>query len=172
MKKLLLLTLFMSGLVFADDATSAQKAYEAKQWSDAANLYGKLTQAEPKNPLYWYRLGNASRQAGDLPQAESALKQAQQLGFQPMIVNVSLAAVSSLTGKSNKALEIFEGLAKNGTPAANMIEGDSAFESLSSQPRFVAALESMKEQAAPCKYHDKHPKYREFDFWVGDWDVY
>ena len=30
----------------------------------------------------------------------------------------------------------------------------------------------MKEQAAPCKYHEKHPKYREFDFWVGDWDVY
>jgi hypothetical protein len=30
----------------------------------------------------------------------------------------------------------------------------------------------MKEQAAPCKYHQKYPKYREFDFWVGTWDVY
>src|SRR3954468_21138381 len=127
MKKLLLLTLFMSGLVFADDATSAQRAYEAKQWSDAANLYGKLTQSEPKNPLYWYRLGNASRQTGDLPKAESALKQAQQLGFQPMIVNVSLAAVSSLSGDSDKALEIVEALAKNGAPAASMIEADPAF---------------------------------------------
>jgi hypothetical protein len=30
----------------------------------------------------------------------------------------------------------------------------------------------MKEQAAPCKYAQKHPQYRQFDFWVGEWDVY
>jgi len=89
-----------------------------------------------------------------------------------MMVNVGLAAVSAMNGNSDKALDIIEALAKNGAPAATLIEGDSAFESLSAQPRFVQALESMKQQAAPCKYHDKYPKYRELDFWVGDWDVY
>jgi hypothetical protein len=157
---------------FADETESAQKAYEGKQWSTAADLYSKLTQAEPKNPLYWYRLGYSSKEAGDLVKAESALQQAQQLGFQPMVVNVSLAAVSSLSGDSEKAIGIIEALAKNGAPAATLIEGDPAFQKISSQPRFVAALASMKEQAAPCMYRDKNPKYREFDFWVGDWDVY
>ena len=172
MKKVLLFVLLMSSLAFADDEDAARKAYEGKQWSSAADLYRKLTQTEPKNPLYWYRLGNASRHAGDLVKAESAFQQAQQLGFQPMYVNVGLAAVSSLNGDADKALGIIEALAKNGAPAAALIEGDPAFQGISAQPRFVAALDSMKEQAAPCKYHEKHPKYREFDFWLGDWDVY
>jgi len=62
----LVMVLITGGLAFADDAESAQRAYEAKQWTSAADLYGKLTQAESRNPLYWYRLGNASRHAGDL----------------------------------------------------------------------------------------------------------
>jgi hypothetical protein len=172
MKRVLLLALIMCSLAFADEADSAQKAYEAKQWTSAADQYGKLRQTEPKNPLYWYRLGNASRWAGDLAKAESALMQAQRLGFQPMMVNVGLAAVSSMSGNSDKALDIIEALAKSGAPAATLIEGDSALHGISAQPRFVKALDLMKEQAAPCKYHKEHPKYREFDFWVGDWDVY
>jgi len=172
MRTVLLMAVLISGIAFADDSELAKKAFEGKQWTTAADLYGKLTQAEPKNPLYWYRLGYSSNEVGDLAQAESALKQAQQLGFQPMLVNVSLAAVSSLNGNSDKALEIIEGLAKNGAPAATMIEADPAFKAVSAQPRFIAALDSMKEQAAPCKYHEKHPKYRELDFWVGDWDVF
>jgi tetratricopeptide (TPR) repeat protein len=172
MRSVLLTVVMLSCLAFADDVESAQKAYDGKQWTAAADLYGKLTQAEPKNPLYWYRLGYSSRETGDLAKAESAFNQSAQLGFQPMMARVGLAAVYSLNGKSDKALEIIEALAKNGAPAATMIEGDAAFKSISSQPRFVAALDSMKEQAAPCKYHEKHPKYREFDFWVGDWDVF
>ena len=104
MKSLLLFVLMTCSFAFADEANSAaQKAYEAQQWSSAADQYGKLTQTEPKNPLYWYRLGNASRRAGDLAKAESALKQAQQLGFQPMMVNVGLAAVLSLNGNSRQS---------------------------------------------------------------------
>jgi tetratricopeptide (TPR) repeat protein len=172
MKRLLVVALLLSGFAIADDADAAQKAYQAKQWKDAATMYGKLTQAEPKNPLYWYRLGTSLRMAGDMPKAEAALTQAQQLGFQPMMVNLGLAAVAVRNGDSEKALVIVEDLAKKGFPAAPIIENDPAFASLSSQPRFVAVLDSMKEQAAPCKYPQKNPQYRQFDFWVGNWDVY
>ncbi len=172
MKKILVLALLLSTYGLAGDADAALKAYQAKDWKDAATLYGKLTQAEPKNALYWYRLGTSLRLSGDLPKAEAALVQAQQLGFQPMMINIGLAAVSAQTGNSDKAITMVETMAKNGFPAATMIENDPAFSSLSSHPRFVAALDSMKEQAAPCKYPQKNPKYREFDFWVGQWDVY
>jgi hypothetical protein len=172
MKRLVIVALVLCGLAVADDVDAAQKAYQAKQWKDAATLYGKLTQAEPKNALYWYRLGTSLRMTGDLPKAEAALTQAQQLGFQPMLVRIGLAAVSAQSGDSAKAIEMVETMAKNGVPGAMLIEDDPAFASLSSQPRFVAALDSMKEQSAPCKYAQKYPKYREFDFWVGDWDVY
>lgn len=172
MKKLLVIALMICGTAFADDAESAQKAYLAKEWSSAADLYGKLTQAEPRNSLYWYRLGTAERHTGDLSKAESALQKSLELGFQPLVARVGLAAVYSQGGASEKALTIIETLAKNGAPIASLIENDTAFQPLSNQPRFVDAMESMKEQASPCKYHEKNPRYREFDFWVGDWDVY
>ena len=61
---LLLLTILAASLVFADDvAANAQRAYESQQWKSAADLYGKLTESEPANALYWYRLGNAARHA-------------------------------------------------------------------------------------------------------------
>src|SRR5512147_615153 len=88
MKHLLVVALLLSGLAFADDVDAAQKAYQAKQWKDAVTMYGRLTQAEPKNPLYWYRLGTSLRMSGDLPKAEAALTQAQQLGFQPMMISL------------------------------------------------------------------------------------
>jgi len=172
MKHVLVLALLLSGFAFAGDIEAALKAYQAKQWKDAATMYGKLTQSEPKNALYWYRLGTSLRMAGDLPQAEAALTQAQQLGFQPMMISIGLAAVSAQSGNSDKALTLIETMAKNGMPAATIIENDASFAPLNSQPRFVAALESMKEQAAPCKYAQKNPQYRQFDFWVGEWDVY
>lgn len=172
MRNFVIAALLLSSFAFADDVDAAQKAYHAKQWKDAATLYGQLTQSEPKNALYWYRLGTSLRMAGELPKAETALAHAQQLGFQPMIVNVGLAAVSAQNGDPEKAMAIIEALAKNGAPAAALIEGDPAFSSLTSQPRFLAALDSMKEQAAPCKYPQKNPQYRQFDFWVGNWDVY
>ena len=172
MKRALMTALIMCGIAFANDADSAQKAYFAKQWSSAADQYEKLTQTDPKNSLYWYRLGTSERFAGELKKAETALQKSIELGFQPMYANVGLAAVYAQGGQSEKAFSILEGLAKNGAPAAALIEGDESFKQISSEPRFVNVLESMKEQAAPCKYHQKHPKFRELDFWVGDWDVY
>lgn len=172
--KHLLVTLLLAISAFATDQAQedqANQVYQAHQWSTAADLYGKLTQSEPKNSLYWYRLGNASRHAGDLAKAESAFEQASQLGFQPMYVNLGRAAVFSLQGNRDKALSIIEGFVTNGAPVAPLIEPDEAFASLKSEPRFVKALTSLKEQATPCKLQ-QNPQYRQFDFWIGQWDVY
>ncbi len=174
-KALGIAVLLLTTFAFADDTQlveQATKAYQSQQWSTAADLFQKLTQAEPKNPLYWYRLGNSSRHTGDLTKAEASFQQASQLGFQPMYVALGLAAVNTLKGDRDKALTTIETLAKNGAPAAPLIEGDEVFKPLASEPRFVAALTSMKEQSAPCKAATRNPQYRQFDFWVGDWDVY
>ena len=170
---LLLITIFAASLAFADDvAANAQRAYEAQQWKSAADLYGKLTESEPANALYWYRLGNAARHAGDYTKAESALTQAQKTGFQPMLVMIGMAAVETQNGSRDKALDRIEKMASNGVPAANLIEADPDFKPISSEARFVKALNEMKDQASPCRNREARPQYREFDFWVGNWDVY
>jgi hypothetical protein len=33
-------------------------------------------------------------------------------------------------------------------------------------------LQQAKEATEPCLHPDKHPEYRQLDFWVGNWDVF
>jgi tetratricopeptide (TPR) repeat protein len=166
------LLLAISFTAFAADANSAAAAYDAKEWHSALDLYKQLTQTEPANALYWFRLGYASRQLGQLADAKAALNKASELGFQPMYTGLNLAAVDALSGEKASALDRLEKLATNGAPLAAAIEADPAFRSLTNEPRFTKAVDSMKEQAAPCTYRTKHPEYRQFDFWVGEWDVF
>jgi tetratricopeptide (TPR) repeat protein len=169
---LFVVPLMLALFAFGADANSAAAAYDAKNWSSAVNLYKGLTESEPQNALYWFRLGYVSRQLGQLAEAKTALNKASELGFQPMYIGLNLAAVEVLSGERASALDRIEKLASNGAPLAGAIEGDSAFRSVSNEPRFVKAIESMKEQAAPCTYRTKNPEYRQFDFWVGAWDVF
>jgi hypothetical protein len=82
-----------------------------------------------------------------------------------------IAGVYSASGETKEALAIIEQLATQNA-IFNLFEQDAAFETLRSNPRYQAAMTQMKVNAAPCKYPDKHPEYRQFDFWVGEWDVY
>jgi hypothetical protein len=48
------------------------------------------------------------------------------------------------------------------------LKSDRHFASLTTQPRWPALLDAFDAIVQPCK-HDAH--FREFDFWIGDWDV-
>jgi hypothetical protein len=151
--------------------TDADKAYTAQDWVKAAALYGELTKTEPQSGFAWFRLGNALRRNQQYPEALTALEKAKTLGFQPPITQAMIAGVYSASGETKEALAIIEQLATQ-IAIFNLFEQDAAFEKLRSNPRYQAAITQMKVNAAPCKYPDKHPEYRQFDFWVGEWDVY
>ena len=51
----------------------------ARQWALAAKAFGRATRAAPQDGLYWINLSNALRQAGELPRALAAARQAVQL---------------------------------------------------------------------------------------------
>ena len=82
-----------------------------------------------------------------------------------------IAGVYSASGETDKALTIIEQVAQSAV-LPNLFEQDAAFEKLRSNPRYQAAITQMKVNAAPCKFPDKNPEYRQFDFWLGEWDVY
>ena len=151
--------------------TDADKAYTVQEWKKAAALYGELTKAEPQSGFAWFRLGNALRHDQQYPEALVALEKAKTLGFQPVITQAVIAGVYSASGETEKALAIIEQIAAQ-SAIPNLFEQDAAFAKLRGNPRYEAAVTQMKVNAAPCKYRDKNPEYRQFDFWVGEWDVY
>jgi hypothetical protein len=54
------------------------------------------------------------------------------------------------------------------TISPRALESDSHLKSLAGSPQWKAILDAFDAVVFPCR-HD--PRFREFDFWVGDWDV-
>ena len=52
---------------------------QARNWALAAQAFGRATRAAPQDGLYWINLANALRQAGELPRALDAARQAVRL---------------------------------------------------------------------------------------------
>ena len=175
MKRLLLAILLttISVLALASDlAQQAQTAYLAKDWQKSQTLYTQLTAEQPELGLAWYRLGESERQQKHFQEALTAFEKARQLGFQPLYTLSRIAAVQADIGNTDKAITALEQLAEQQAPLPLVFEGTTAFNRLAGNPRFQAAKRKMEIATTPCKFADVNPEMRQFDFWVGEWDVF
>lgn len=74
-----------------------------------------------------------------------------------------LARARAASGNSLKALEALQGWIATGNASYQAAMAVRELESLREDPRFVALVEPLK----PCVA----PEFRQFDFWLGDWNV-
>ena len=105
---------------------------------------------------------------GDLAGAEEHFKQAGEMNFQPAGVSYRLARIYAQTDRSDEALEQVEALAASGFGIPGLLEGEADFATIADEPRFVAALDTIKAARFPCQAGEAH---HAFDFWIGEWDV-
>ena len=71
-------------------------------------------------------------------------------------------------GNSDEAMKVLQELAESGFTAVSVITGDSTLSGLAGRPDFDELVKNMSALAYPCQ-HD--PRFSEFDFWIGTWDV-
>jgi len=175
MKRLLLALLLttISAVALASDlAQQAADAYSAGDWPKSQSLYTQLTAEQPELGLAWYRLGESQRQQKRFAEALTAFEKARQLGFQPLYTLGRLAAVHAEMGSTEKAVDVLEQLAKQQAPFAFIFDETPAFRRLAGNARFEAAKRNIQIATTPCKFTDVNPEMRQFDFWVGEWDVF
>jgi hypothetical protein len=103
-----------------------------------------------------------------LDEAAAAFESAGEFGFQPLGVGYRLARIRARQGDTETALEYLEDIAAQGFPAPQLIEDEADFESLKQDSRYLAALDVIRSNRYPCL---NNPKNREFDFWLGEWNV-
>ncbi len=151
-----------------DPASAANAAYQDKNWTTAERLYGQLTQANPKNPRFWYRLGVSQQALGHHEQALHDFHEAQSNGLPLMLGGFDMACAYSSLGQKDKALEILSEAIKQGFGQPERMNDEPALQPLKSDPRFAELLTKAKHNQKPCVYNAEN---RQFDFWVGEWDV-
>ncbi|MBA3565160.1 MAG: tetratricopeptide repeat protein [Gammaproteobacteria bacterium] len=152
----------------APDAAKADEAYQAEQWAEAAEAYETIAGVEPSNARAWFRLGVSRRETGEYAAAIEAFEQARSAGVPPSLIDYEIVKARAQNGEEDAAYAALEATVAAGFANYQGLESDEALAGLRSRPGFAALVDRTKRNAMPCEYD---PKHREFDFWIGEWDV-
>ena len=153
------------------DETKAAAAYTAQDWATAGNLYASLTKANPESGRFWYRLAVCERAEKHFDRALEAFAKAKTLGagkgLPAPLADYQIAATYAAMEDAPHALATLKASADGGFSQLDSLAKDPEWDSLRKDEQFLALEKEVKHNAAPCE----DPEFRQFDFWLGDWDV-
>ncbi len=148
------------------EANSATAAGEADL---AASKLQQLLELSPNDGAAHYQIGILLMDNdGDVADAVQHFERARDLEFQPLGVAYRLSRMYARNGRADDALEQMEVMAEGGFGYLGLVEGHADYDSISTSPRFSAALASIRTARFPCMGDERH---RAFDFWIGEWTV-
>ncbi|MGH9941383.1 MAG: tetratricopeptide repeat protein [Pyrinomonadaceae bacterium] len=149
------------------EAQEANTLFQARKWDESAKAYEALTKAQPNNGQAWFRLGASLMSSNKHEQAIAPLQKAVQILQGPLVMYTLGTAYARLNDK-DKAFEWLNTAAGAGFAQLSRLQTDQNLASLRDDARFKALAEGVEKNARPCKYS---PEAKQFDFWVGVWDV-
>ncbi|QEC66124.1 tetratricopeptide repeat protein [Panacibacter ginsenosidivorans] len=172
---LLFFTVFLSGNIMSQSSQSmlvADSLYYAQNWNDARNIYERLLGDTSQNSIAWNRLGFSDYNIGNYDKALYCYAKA--LTFKPILpvkasVFSRMARIHALKNEKQKALTDIDSAFKAGYLNLSEMDSLTDFNNIRNEPGFVSLRQKIYAIAFPCM-SDTHA--REFDFWVGEWDVY
>lgn len=145
----------------------ARALFEAQKWSKAAEAYEAILKEDPSSGENWFRMGLSYRMIDRCDRALAAYQEAERRGYSTLQLLGSAAICWSAAGAPDDAFAYLERAVAQGMNV-QILRTLPDLASLRADPRFPALLEKAEKKAHPCE-HD--PRYRAFDFWVGEWDV-
>ncbi len=148
----------------------ADEAYRAQQWTAAVAAYQRLTDEQPDNHQYWFRLAAAHNGAGHGEAALAALDQMPEGGPIPAPWRLyQRARAQAVAGQLHAAWQTLEEAIQAGFTGVTNLQQDSPWPTHQNVAQYRAALTGVQRNAAPCE-HDA--RFRAFDFWLGHWAVH
>ena len=146
----------------------ADALFQAQKWDEAAKAYAALTRADPSQGPAWYRLGVALNSLGRHAEAADALQKCVSIGHRPQAM-YALARSYALMKDKDRAFEWLTRAVENNLPQPRQVKADPGLEALRDDPRYQTLLSLVERKASVCM---STTEYRQFDFWVGDWEVF
>ena len=148
----------------ADPQADAEALFVEQNWDAAVQAYEQLLAADPSSGGNWFALGQAQHALEAFDAARLAYGRAIEAGFQPVArAHYHRARAHMMLGDRNAALSDLEVIGQTGGPPVQTLLATAEFEALTEDPRFEAVIAALTACATP--------EYRQFDFWLGEWDV-
>lgn len=146
----------------------AEKQYRGKNWSAAADSFDRVLREDPSNSMAWLHLG-ASRQK--LKQYEAAVAAFQHLEKDSRFAATALYREAASLAKLNRkedALTTLDKAIDAGFVRLQLFQEDPDLAAIRDDTRFTKIVAKADAIAHPCAHQ---PESRQFDFWIGEWDV-
>ncbi|MEO7539038.1 MAG: tetratricopeptide repeat protein [Pyrinomonadaceae bacterium] len=141
--------------------------YQAGDWAKAAAAYEKLVALDKASSGPSYRLGNSLLNLGRAPEALPYLEHALMAAPNPIFA-LTAARAYAMIGNKPKSLEALDKAVPMGGLTAETLNGQKEFAGWKGDKQFNEVVAKLDLAANPCK---APPEFRQFDFWIGEWDV-
>lgn len=146
---------------------AANDLFQAKKWTEAAQAYGAIVRTSPQNGRAWYRLGVSLQSLKQYQAAVEAFEKSAEVGQLPNAMYGAAAAYAQLN-QPEKAFAWLTKAAGAGYAQVDQLKTDEDFVKLRADVRFAEAVKAFGVNAEPC---GGLPHYRDFDFFLGEWNV-
>jgi tetratricopeptide (TPR) repeat protein len=145
-----------------------ERALAERRFDDAIAALEERLAGNPRDALAELRLGGALTRMRRFDEAKAHLDRAETLGVAGGALAYRRAMLLVQTGERDAAFAQLDLALERGIAPATRPASEPLLEPVRGDARFAAFVERFERATAPCR-HDAH--YREFDFWVGTWDV-
>jgi hypothetical protein len=156
-----------SSVVTQEMRAEANKFYQAQDWQKASDAYENIVKLEPNNPNAHYRAGNSLLNLNKNAEAVAHLEKSFTISPNAIFAQF-LAKAYARTGSKEKAYEVLDKSLGLGGISPEALSIDKDFDALKAEQRFKDLLQKEDAAVNPCK---ASPEFRQFDFWIGEWDT-
>jgi hypothetical protein len=150
----------------------ADSLFSIGSWTMAIPVYENVLKSNGDNALAWNRLGFCYHNTGAYDKAvEAYTTSLQKNPPKPLEATVRsrLAKIQSIKNQKDDAFASMEKAVEAGYVNLTELKSHSDFQNIRIDPRFDKLVASVTNNAFPCM---ANKQAREFDFWIGEWDVY
>lgn len=165
----------LAGIVLAQQTATvtpemraeAAAFYQKQDWQNAAKGYEKIVSLEEKNIGARYRLGVSLLNLNQTAEARIHLEKVFTASPNPIFA-LALGRVYARLNEKEKGFEVLEKSTTMGGIAPDALTAEKDFAVWRDEPRFKDLVKKSDLAVSPCK---AKPEFRQFDFWIGEWDA-
>jgi len=170
---IIVLVLCLPGLSTGLDAQvlldQAKQNFNDHNWIDAKDKFEQIVKDSSQNGEAWFYLGLTYVNLNQIPAALRAYQKADSLHFAPAQTRYNIACAYALQNDKGKSIQALAGAINAGFKNIQQLSTDPDLDNIRNEPEFQELFIQLEQQIFPCLHN---PKYSEFDFWIGEWEVF
>ncbi len=167
----ILTALVVSGASLAAEPDAAQRAtaaYQARDWpaTEAAALEMLTTNVNSAQAHFFLAVALMHRHEAE--QSFAHLDEAAKLGYPAFAVEFRRACADAALGRLDEAFSALRRAVAAGFVQTRALTGEPLLAAVRSDARYAEIEAAIEKAQHPCR---NDARYRQFDFWLGTWDV-